>query len=191
MSYWTFTDIFEESGPRWEAFHGGFGLMNYQDIKKPSYYAYQFLNQLGATELKNSDPSSWICTGKDGGVQALIWDFTNTFPGSNMINQVFYKRDLPAQPKGKATLNLTNLRRGNYTLKIYKAGYRVNDAYDTYRDLGTPAQLTKAQVAEIKSKNSGAPLEVRTMKIGRDGKFTQQFDLRENDAVLITLKPQK
>ena len=61
MSYWTFTDIFEESGPRWEAFHGGFGLINYEDINKPAFYAYQFLNRLGPTELKNSDPSSWIC----------------------------------------------------------------------------------------------------------------------------------
>ena len=124
-------------------------------------------------------------------MQALIWDFTNTFPGTNMINQVFYKRDLPAQPKGKVTLNLSHLPKGKYTMETYKVGYRVNDAYATYRDLGAPAQLTKAQVAEIKSKNSGAPVEVRTVKIGRDGKFTQQFDLRENDAVLVTLKPQK
>jgi xylan 1,4-beta-xylosidase len=191
MSYWTFTDIFEEPGPRWEAFHGGFGLMNYQDIKKSAYYAYQFLNQLGATELKNSDPSSWVCADNAGGVQALIWDFTNTFPRSNMINQVFYKRDLPPQPKGKITLNLSHLPKGKYTVETYKVGYRVNDAYATYRDLGAPNQLTKVQVAEIKSKNSGAPLETRTVKIGRDGQFTQQFDLRENDAVLITLKPQK
>jgi xylan 1,4-beta-xylosidase len=191
MSYWTFTDIFEEPGPRWEAFHGGFGLMNYQDIKKPAYYAYQFLNRLGSTELKNSDPSSWICADKDGGVQALVWDFTNTFPGKNMINQVFYKRDLPAHPKNKVTLNLSNLPKGKYTVETYKVGYRVNDAYATYRDLGAPNQLTKAQVAKIKSENSGAPVNVRTVRIGRDGKFAQQFDLRENEAVLITLKPQK
>jgi xylan 1,4-beta-xylosidase len=191
MSYWTFTDIFEEPGPRWEAFHGGFGLMNYQDIKKPAFYAYQFLNRLGATELKNSDPSSWVCADKDGGVQALVWDFTNTHPGKKVHNQDFYKRDLPAQPKNKVTLNLSNLPKGKYTVETCKVGYRVNDAYDTYRDLGSPAQLTRAQVAKIKSKNSGAPLEVRTVKIGRDGKFEQQFDLRENDAVLVTLKPQR
>ena len=191
MSYWTFTDIFEEPGPRWEAFHGGFGLMNYQDIKKPSFYAYQILNRLGATELKNSDPSSWICSDKDGGVQALVWDFTNTFPKSNMINQVFYKRDLPSQPKNKVTLNLANLAKGKYTLELYKVGYRVNDAYATYRDLGAPNQLTQAQVAEIKSKNSGAPLETKAVKIGRDGNYEQQFDLHENDAVLITLKPER
>jgi xylan 1,4-beta-xylosidase len=76
-------------------------------------------------------------------------------------------------------------------VETYKVGYRVNDAYDTYRDLGTPNQLTKAQVAEIKAKNNGTPIDTRTVKIDRDGKFEQQFDLRENDAVLITLKPQK
>jgi xylan 1,4-beta-xylosidase len=191
MSYWTFTDIFEEPGPRWEAFHGGFGLMNYQAINKPAFYAYQFLNRLGPTELKNSDPSSWICADQGGGVQALVWDFTNTHPGPKVHNQDFYKRDLPAPPKNKVTLHLSNLPKGKYTVETYKVGYRVNDACATYRDLGSPAQLTKAQVAEIKSKNSGAPLEVRNVKIGRDGKFEQQFDLRENDVVLVTFKPQK
>ncbi|MGA2543064.1 MAG: glycoside hydrolase [Verrucomicrobiota bacterium] len=191
MSYWTFTDIFEEAGPRWEAFHGGFGLINYEDINKPAFYSYQFLNQLGPTELKNSDLSSWICADNSGGVQALIWDFTNTHLGTNLINQVFYKRDLPSQPKNKVTLNVSHLPKGKYTVATCKVGYRVNDAYDTYRDLGSPAQLTKAQVAEIKSKNSGAPVEVRTVKISSDGNFEQQFDLRENDIVLITLKPRK
>jgi len=191
MSYWTFTDIFEESGPRWEAFHGGFGLMNYEDIKKSAYYAYQFLNRLGPTELKNSDSSSWICKDNSGDVQALVWDFTNIFPHTNMINQVFYKRDLPSQPKNKVTLNLSHVPRGKYTMELYKVGYRVNDASDTYRDLGSPAQLTRAQVAEIKAKNNGAPLETKTVKIGRDGKFADQFDLRENDVVLVTLTPQR
>ena len=191
MSYWTFTDIFEESGPRWEAFHGGFGLMNYQDIKKPSFYAYQILNRLGPTELKSNDPSSWICKDNSGGVQALVWDFTNTFPGKNMINQVFYKRDLPAKPKNKVTLDLSNVPEGKYTMELYKVGYRVNDAYATYCDLGAPAQLTMTQVAEIKEKNSGMPIETSTVEIGHDGKFEQKFDLRENDVVLVALKPQK
>ena len=35
MSYWTFTDIFEEAGPRVTPFHGGFGLLNYQDLSGP------------------------------------------------------------------------------------------------------------------------------------------------------------
>ncbi|HEY1719136.1 MAG TPA: glycoside hydrolase [Verrucomicrobiae bacterium] len=188
MSYWTFTDIFEEAGPRWTPFHGGFGLINYEDINKPAFYAYQFLNRLGSTELKNSDAASWICTDKSGGVQALVWDFTITNPGTNVINQVFYKRDLPSLPKNKVTLNLANVPKGKYLLEIYKVGYRVNDAYATYMDLGSPAQLTRAQVAKIKSDNSGAPIAKSTITVGRDGKVQRQFDLRENDVCLFMLK---
>ena len=55
MSYWTFTDIFEENGPVPSPFHGGFGLLNFQGLRKPSFYAYQFLNKLGDTELVSND----------------------------------------------------------------------------------------------------------------------------------------
>ncbi len=189
MSYWVFTDIFEEAGPRWTPFHGGFGLINYEYINKPAFYAYQFLNRLGGTELKNSDPASWVCTDASGGLQALVWDFTITNPGTNVINQVFYKRDLPSVPKDKVTLSLTHLPPGTYALEEFKVGYRVNDAYATYLDLGSPAQLTRAQVAQIKTTNSGAPLSRTTVEVGKDGTLKQEFALRENDVVLLTLKP--
>ncbi len=37
MSYWVFTAIFEEAGPQFTPFHGGFGLINYQNIHKPTF----------------------------------------------------------------------------------------------------------------------------------------------------------
>ena len=189
MSYWTFTDIFEESGPRWEAFHGGFGLLNYQDIKKPAFYAYQFLNRLGETELKCSDPSSWICTAPDGSIQALVWNFTNTHPGKSVHNQSFYNRDQPSSPREKVTLNLAHIPGGNYTVKVFKVGYRVNDAYSAYLDLGSPKQLTQLQVAQIKSAGGGNPESSKSAQVGSDGSFKQDFVLRDNDVVLLTLKP--
>jgi xylan 1,4-beta-xylosidase len=78
--------------------------------------------------------------------------------------------------------------KGKYALEIYQVGYQVNDAYATYLDLGSPAQLTKAQVAKIRSENSGAPIARSTIKVCRDGKVQQQFDLRENDVCLFVLK---
>jgi len=42
MSYWVFTDIFEEAGPRFTPFHGGFGLVNYQGINKPAFTPISF-----------------------------------------------------------------------------------------------------------------------------------------------------
>ncbi|HUX59328.1 MAG TPA: hypothetical protein VMV77_20315 [Bacteroidales bacterium] len=45
LSYWTFTDIFEEKGGASSIFHGGFGMINFQGLVKPSYHAYRMLNQ--------------------------------------------------------------------------------------------------------------------------------------------------
>jgi xylan 1,4-beta-xylosidase len=55
LSYWTFTDLFEEKGAGDTIFHGGFGLVNYQGIVKPTFHAYQFLNALGDELLAKTD----------------------------------------------------------------------------------------------------------------------------------------
>lgn len=189
MSYWTFTDIFEEAGPRTSAFHGGFGLLNYQGIRKPAFYAYQFARQLGETELKCTDPESWICTDGQGGVQALFWDFTITHPGPSVINQVYYRQVLPAAAKGNAVVRLSGLKPGAYAVEVTRVGYRQNDAYTAYLELGAPAQLTRPQVAQLKALSAGTPAEQTHVVIGPEGTFEYHATLRENDVVLLRLKP--
>jgi len=188
MSYWVFTDIFEEAGIRATPFHGGFGLLNYQGIKKPAFFAYQFLNQLGETELVNSDSASWVCKSKNGNIQALLWNFTITHPGDSVANQVYYKRDLQAKPVGKVQLKLQQVPAGTYRCKMYKSGYRVNDAYATYLDEGSPAQLSRANEKRMKSINNGDPLTTQIVKIDESGKFDGEYEIRQNDVLLIVLE---
>ncbi len=189
MSYWTFTDIFEEAGPRTTPFHGGFGLLNYQDLPKPSYFAYKFLHRLGDTELACSDPDAFVCRDASGGVQALFWDFTITHPGPSIIDQEYYKADHPSAPKGSAEMKLAGLAPGTYRLLARKVGYRANDVQSAWRDLGSPAQLTRAQVATLRAASSGAPLVGETVTIAADGRFTREFPLRENDVWFVELTP--
>jgi xylan 1,4-beta-xylosidase len=186
MSYWVFTDIFEEMGPRMTPFHGGFGLLNYQGIKKPAYYAFQFLSRLGKTELVDADPASWVTKDADGGIQALFWDFTPIAPPEGINDQVFYKHELPAKPKGEAKLEVTGIPEGSYVLRVFRTGYRVNDAYTAYLEAGAPSQLTREQVKAIQEASSGAPSLTEVVKIDGGG-LTREFDLRENDAFLVTL----
>ncbi|HEY5284058.1 MAG TPA: glycoside hydrolase, partial [Polyangia bacterium] len=187
MSYWVFTDIFEEAGPRFTPFHGGFGLLNTQDIRKPAFFAYQFLNRLGPTELASSDPASYVTSDGAGNFQILFWDFTVTNPVKSENNQTFYKRDLPAAPKGTARLHLGHLPPGRYLQTVYQVGYRVNDAYALYKDLGSPAQLTRAQVQRLQSASDGRPISQTTVTVRADGTFDHVLPLRENDVFLVTL----
>ncbi|WP_243347699.1 GH39 family glycosyl hydrolase [Parabacteroides sp. FAFU027] len=186
MSYWVFTDIFEEPGPRFTPFHGGFGLLNTQGIAKPAFYAYQFMNKLGKSELKNTDTRSWASKNDNGGIQLLFWDFTYTLPDSTN-NQVYYIRDLPAKEKGKVKVNMTNLPEGTYTLEIFKVGYRSNDAYTTYLDMGRPKQLSRQQVEEIKKKNNGDAVETEIIHIKAGTPFSKEINMRENDVFLLNL----
>ena len=187
MSYWVFTDIFEEKGPRTTPFHGGFGLLNYQSIKKPAYYAYQFLNNLGETELKNSDKASWVCKNHNGDIQSLVWDFTITKPNDKVFNAVYYKRDIPAADKGFVQLKYTNVPAGKYKLSIVKVGYKSNDVYATYMQMGSPQQLTKSQVQLLNEKNSGAPTISETIEIKEDQLFNYKLPFRENDVYFVNL----
>jgi len=187
MSYWVFTDIFEEAGPRFTPFHGGFGLLNYQDIRKPAFFAYQFMNRMGPTELQCADPESYVCADSAGNIQDLLWDFTITNPENSENNQVYYKRDLPAAPKGLAKIHLTHVPPGQYNATLYQVGYRANDAYAVYKDLGSPAQLTRAQVTQINVASDGKPVEQTTVTIAEEGNFDRDLPLRENDVFLLTL----
>jgi len=186
MSYWVFTDIFEEPGPRFTPFHGGFGLLNLQGIPKPAFYAYDFLNKLGNTELANTDSRSWATKDAKGDVQVLLWNFTYTLPDSTN-NQAYYVRDLPSKQKGKVNVSVSNIPEGTYALEIYQTGYHVNDAYTTYFEMGKPTQLTKSQVEEIKKINNGSPVSTEIVKVKANEPFTKELNLRENDVFLLNL----
>lgn len=189
MSYWVFTDIFEEPGPRYTPFHGGFGLLTIQGLNKPAFYAYQYLNRLGSIELENKDTRSFTCKDEKGNVQVLLWDYTYTLPDSTN-NQNFYNKDIPAKPKGKIKVRFSNLPAGKYILELYKTGYRVNDVYTDYLDLGKPSQLNKDMIAHLKNKNAGRAIEKKMIFISKSNSYTYESSINENDVVFIHLKRQ-
>ncbi len=188
LSYWTFTDIFEENGPRFTPFHGGFGLMNLEGIRKPAYFAYRFLHQLGTEDIASDDAQSWITKSPDGSVQALVWDYSPTVPPKGLTDQVFYKKELPATPKGTIHLDLTHLRDGRYRLATYSLGYEHNDAYTAYLHMGAPHQLTRDQVAKLNAASTGEPANTTEITV-RNGTFVQDLPLRTNDVFLLVLTP--
>jgi xylan 1,4-beta-xylosidase len=188
MSYWTFTDIFEESGPVPSPFHGGFGLINFQGLRKPSFFAYQLLNRLGAEELASTDAESWATRGY-GGVQVLFWKYVP--PQTNESNQIYFKRDLPSKSIGVVRVSLTGVPAGRYVLNVYQIGYGVNDVYTDYLKMGAPPALTREQVRALAEHHGGRPTATEYVRVGRSGAFARSFPMRENDVYLITLSRQE
>ncbi|HVY24295.1 MAG TPA: hypothetical protein VG962_13170 [Steroidobacteraceae bacterium] len=188
MSYWTFTDIFEESGPRFTPFHGGFGLMNLEGIRKPAYFAYKFLAELGRQDVASDDPQSWITRSADGSIQALAWDYTPVLPPHGENDQTFYRKELPARPKGKLQIDFDHLANGRYRVTTYSTGYNHNDAYSAYVHMGSPSQLTRAQVTSLNKIASGAPDQTFEINV-TGGSYRYEVPLFENDVKFVVLTP--
>ena len=190
MSYWTFTDIFEENGPRFTPFHGGFGMINLEGIKKPSFYAFKFLSQLGTEDVETDDNQSWVTKSPNGAIQALVWDYSPVVPPKGQTDQSFYKLEQPPTAKGSLQLNLTHVPDGRYKVSVYQVGYKQNDAYTAYVQMGSPNQLTREQVASLNALSAGSPTSETETTI-KGGQFTTTMPLRTNDIFLLILTPTK
>jgi len=185
MSYWVFTDVFEENGPALTPFHGGFGLLNLQGIKKPAFFAYRFLNLLGATELKNSDAQSWVCRDDKGGAQMLCWNLTHP-TGGKTANQEAFRKIQSAGDAASVKLKLTHLPPGVYHARYYRIGFEKNDAYTAYLKMGAPAQLSREQEAQLRAQATGQPETEKDVTVDAAGIFATGLTLRANDVWFAT-----
>ena len=185
MSYWTFTDIFEEHGPPQTPFHGGFGIMNLQNIKKPTFYAFKYLNELSNIELVTKDSFSIVCKDKKGNIQALFWNLTG-IDYKNSFNRDFFSKEVPAKNIKNVELEINNLKPGKYEVEVYKIGYKMNDAYTKYIEMGKPSQITKVQENILKEVSSNKPSETFSINV-KEGTFKKVFFQRENDVFFVKI----
>lgn len=82
LSFWVVSDIFEENRLGDTPFHGGFGLVNTQGLKKASYHGYWFLSRLGNEML--SDGDGYAVTRRENGTLAvLLWNYCHYRPDAN------------------------------------------------------------------------------------------------------------
>lgn len=185
MSYWTYSDLFEEPGPPTAPFQGGFGLMNPQGIRKPSWFAYKYLNQLGDTELKTVDTQSYVA--RDGrGVQVLAWDFQT--PKQDKSNRGFYTTVQPTRAAKPVSLELKGFKPGAYAVSIQRTGFKANDAHTAYLEMGSPKTLTTQQVAALNAQTVDRA-QTSVVQVGKSGVASVKVTMRVNDVVLVKITP--
>ncbi len=184
MSYWTYTDLFEEPGPPTAPFEGGFGLMNPQGIRKAAWFAYKYMNELGDQQVQTTDKQSWV-TKDANGVQVLAWDFQTPDMGKK-TNRPFFGAVQPTKNGTPLKLSLKGMKPGTYNVQVYRTGFKANDAYTAYIEMGKPKTLTADQLAKLQALTVDKP-ETRTVKVAANGTANVQVPMRVNDVVLVKI----
>ncbi|WP_281399816.1 GH39 family glycosyl hydrolase [Sphingomonas rhizophila] len=185
MSYWTYSDLFEEPGPPPTPFHGGFGLMNREGIRKPAWFAYKYLAALRGKAVPLADRSGFA-SADEHAVAAVVWDWQQ--PVQKVSNKPFYSRLVPNAPSRPLSLRWAHLKPGRYRLAVQRTGYRRNDAFSAYIDMGMPASLSATQLAQLQRGTRDLPERAQTVVVGKNGTARTSVPMRSNDVVLVTLK---
>ena len=186
MSYWTYTDLFEEPGPPTAPFQGGFGLLNPQGVRKPAFFAYKYLHTLQGDSLKTTDPQAMLAT-KNGNVTAVIWDFEQ--PNQKVSNRSFYTKLISAHAMAPVQLQVTHLvPNSTYRLEVHRVGFHANDAYSAYIEMGSPKYLSAAQVAHLNELTCDLPETEKYVQSGPAGTVELTVPMNSNDVVLVKLE---
>ncbi len=186
MSYWTYSDLFEEAGPPPTPFHGGFGLMNREGIRKAAWFAYKYLHALNGPEIPLADPQA-LATTKGGRSAVLMWNWRQ--PDQTMSNRPFFTKPLPASAEAPAVIRFAGVAPGAYRLQVRRTGYKANDAQSRYLEMGSPAALSDAQLRELQGLTRDLPEIDRVIRIGKDGRYSLTLPMRNNDVILTTIEP--
>jgi xylan 1,4-beta-xylosidase len=185
MSYWTFSDLFEEPGPPDAAFHGGFGMMTRDGIRKPVWFAYKYLAALRGREVPVSDPQCLAATDADG-LRAVIWDWRN--PDQQVSNRTFFGKPRPAHDIPPASVALRGVAPGRYRLSLHRTGYQANDAHTAYLRMGEPKDLDASQLRRLQELTRDVPESQRELRVGASGRLALRVPLRTHDVVQLRLE---
>lgn len=140
MSYWSFSDVFEEQGVVQTPFHGGYGLIAAGNIPKAGFNDFRLLHQLGDQRLANASDSAIVTRRKDGTLAIALWNYFD--PGEAGSPRTF-RLDF-----GGAALKL----------RVEMVDAQRGSALTVWRAMGSPAFPTRNQQEELrKAAQSRAP----------------------------------
>ena len=146
MSYWSFSDVFEEQGVVKQPFYGGYGLIAAGGIPKPAFAAFKILHQLGTTagarlRFSAGDPRCGRFAGR-GGME----------PDSCRGRRVRRQTGNPANSRISAA---------SAQASISRVDRDHGDPHPAYEKMGSPVYPTQAQLEKLRQSVVPGPPEFR------------------------------
>ncbi|MGM1049078.1 MAG: GH39 family glycosyl hydrolase [Bacillota bacterium] len=189
MAFWCFTDVFEESIVPSSPFYGGFGLMNRDGLKKPSYYAFEFLQRLGEELIVKGD--GYVGTQKsDGSIQLLLYHYVHVdhlFSSGDWSELSNLNRYEVFEEKGNKVfqINISHLS-GTYKCTSYQLDRDHGSVFDEWVRMGAPVFLTEEELAYLHGRSGPV---IRT-EILQDKSWQKEINLPPHGILLLTLEKQ-
>lgn len=168
-SYWTFSDVFEEQDVPKAVFHGGFGLVALNSIKKPTFYAFEFFSRAGKELLYRDD--NLLVTRDEDRYVIIGWNW-----GEKKENDTAksYKLKLPAISEEAILIKK-------------EVGGAQGNPLRTWSNLGKPRTLNKEQLAVLQA--SAEPLQRDEKLVAEKGTYELELNIAVNHLCMLEILP--
>ena len=169
MSYWTFSNVFEEMGVPVGIFNDTFGMLDQWGIARPSLHAFSLLHKLGEDRIPASDGPVLATRRSDGSTAILLW---NLIPSKNpglFANGDPFAAGGGGQGAGGSALTLqlsVRGHRGARRLKITQVNGETGSAQAAWKAMGNPKYPTRDQIQKLHDAAELPPPEMRAMPEG-------------------------
>jgi xylan 1,4-beta-xylosidase len=163
MSYWSFSDVFEEQGIVRNPFYGGFGLIAANRIAKPAFNAFAILHKLGERQLATRSDSALVTRRDDGTLVVALWNYAA--PVGDTASYT------PGQPAGTPKRFELAIRHLPATARatVWRVDETHGNAVAAFDRMGRPDFPSRAQIAQLREAGQLAAPESAAV---RNGKFT-------------------
>jgi len=157
MSYWSFSDVFEEQGVVRTPFYGGYGIVAEDGIPKPAFDVFMLLHALGEERLAAPADEALVTRRKDGTIVIAAWNLVEPDATGADKTVTFELRNLGAFR--------ANTRHG-LTMEI--AGTKATarrvdmthgDTLDAWKKMGSPKYPSQAQIEALRKASDPGPAE--------------------------------
>lgn len=170
-SYWTFSDVFEESDVPKSVFHGGFGLVALNSVKKPTFYTFEFFSKAG-NELLYRDEH--LIVTKDHDKYVIIgWNWHDM-------------RDHKASPDENYVLSLPTIGKQALLVKKDVGGAHANPM-QTWSNMGKPRSLNNEQIKQLQA--SAEPLQTDVWLLEKNGVYNVELTIPCNHLCMLEITP--
>jgi xylan 1,4-beta-xylosidase len=134
MSYWSFSDVFEEQGVVRRPFYGGYGLIAAGGIPKPAFNAFKVLHRLGDERLDVPSEHALVTRRAEGSLVIALWNYVD-----------------PRQSGVASTITL-KLPRGTLPMaQLRQVDEQHGDVAGVYAGMGSPASPTRTQLTQLQN----------------------------------------
>lgn len=135
MSYWSFSDVFEEGGVVKRPFYGGFGLIAAGHIPKASFNAFRMLHELGNQRLALNSDEALATRTPDGRLAVAVWNYAPPGEGGS-ARQI--------------TLDLRALGRNQRHVRIEILDRDHGSSLEAWKKMGSPDFPSREQQRQLR-----------------------------------------